>query len=715
MTKLAIVESPGKVKTIKKYLGAGWDVKASVGHIRDLPKDQFGVAPPYFKPTYLISPDKRKVVQELQAAARKASEVYLATDDDREGEAIAFHLKEVLSLSNPKRVTFKEITPNSIKKAFASPRTIDVNKVAAQEGRRVLDRIVGYSVSGRLSELARTTLSAGRVQSVAVKLLYLREKERGEFRKRNYFEVTADIGGANASLHVKEWADDGIHLFDKVLATQIAKTSSLTVSQTVVEEKTTNPRPPLTTSTMQQLASSLLAFSPTDTMALAQSLYEQGLISYHRTDNPNLSPEAFADVCEYLAGQGITHQSDKIAYKAKESAQGAHEAIRPTDWSLTDAGDNQKEKSLYALIRERAICSALPAAVDETKTVEFITGETFQLGTTVSQAKFLLSGRVEVTKGWRALAKLEPANTKFLELKKLFNPGDTIEVECVVHTKETEPPARYTEASLIKALEKLGIGRPATYASIMKNIKDRGYYRYLKSKGKTEKSIEPTELGCSLVEAINMMTFMNLDFTRIVETQLDKIEEGKAKYLSLVTNVYETTQAEVSLVQIPVLAQLSTCPVCSEEIKRLESTKKGMKGKFFWLHTDTESSCNAFLIDKDGTPVVTEKVERITASCPSCGKPIHRIEKEGKAFWTHIDDAAAKKCTTFIKDDNGSPLFEKNETGTCPNPNCEKPITRKFSQAKNFHFWVHNDPKHADKCSKFIRDQEGRAVMDATP
>ena len=707
--KLAIVESPGKIKTIQKYLGADWIVKASIGHIRDLPSDALGVSPPDFKPHYVITPDKKKVVADLKAAAAKADEVFLATDDDREGEAIAFHLKVVLGLNNPKRVRFNEITPNSIKAAFSKPGVIDQNKVSAQEARRVLDRLVGYTVSGRLCKLAQATLSAGRVQSPAVKLLYLREQERVQFRKRNYYEVYADIGsGISALLDVEHWSEDGKHLFDQELAKQIATITSITIESVVSEEKETNPRPPLTTSTLQQMASSIFGFSPEKTMELAQTLYEQGLITYHRTDNPNLSEEAFAGLSDYLVENGIANQQTQIKFKSKDGAQEAHEAIRPAHWDVVQAGGNEKEQQLYSLIRERALCSAMPPAVDSTKTITFISPKEFPYGSINQFPKFVLSGRVEKYSGWRSYAKIEPSNTKFLAINREFTKGDSLSIKCRIESKTTEPPPRYTEASLVKALEKLGIGRPSTYASIMSNIKKRGYYTLAKGKGKSEKSIEPSDLGCAIVESLDKMTFMNLDFTRIVESQLDKIAAGKAGYLSLVSSVNATIEKELVTISIPVMATLAICPACNNQLKRLESTKR--KSEFFWVHINDEHGCHDFVSDQDGAPVVKERKVRPQQNCPGCGHAIQRIEKDGSAFWAHIDDKHSKGCARFIKDVAGEPCIVKDETVSCPK--CKNTLIRKFSQAKSFHFWVHQDEKTGAKCQKFINDHEGAPVCD---
>ncbi|MDA0115946.1 type I DNA topoisomerase [Vibrio sp. 2art] len=710
--KLMIVESPNKVKKIKGYLGEGWRVSASVGHIRDLPDKEMGIEPPDFKPKYVISSDKKKVVSELKKLASNATEVYLATDPDREGEAIAFHLKMCLGLNNPKRVTFTEITKSAITKAIQNTRTIDNHLVSAQESRRVLDRIVGYHISPLLSQQAGIPLSAGRVQSPAVKLTVLREREIREFRKRNYYVVQILLpNGLTATLDAKEWCEDGKHIFDKAVAEAIADTKSVFVSKSVVEDKESKPRAPFTTSTLQQAASSILKFTPANTMKYAQALFEQGAISYHRTDTPNLSEDSFNLVKDYLSSLGNDTQEVQLKWATKDSAQEAHEAIRPTDPAADNCGETDQQRKLYQLIRERTLASVMPPAIDIVTSIEFTSDEEITVGDTVSQAKFTVSGKIEKYPGWRSICEIEKAGASNNELSATVEEGETFSVDSKILTKTTEPPSRFTEATLIKALEKLGIGRPSTYASIMENIKSRGYIVIGDGKKKTDNKIRPTETGETLVDALDAMTFMNLDYTRILENQLDKIASGQSNYFQLVKSVYATITKEAQHIKIESLVETAECPQCGEAVKRLKSKKRGVG--HFWVHISEDHNCEDFLDDDNGIPVYREKYDSPVMDCPGCGNEIKRLKKkdtEDEYFWVHSDEKHAKNCVKFIKDEEGTPVVVKDETSECPG--CGKPLNRHYSKAKDFHFWVHQVQSHEKGCHKFINDEDGQPVIE---
>lgn len=648
--KLMIVESPNKIKKIKSYLGEGWNVCASVGHIRDLPVSDMGVSPPYFSPQYIINEDKKKVVSNLKRAVQNASEVYLATDPDREGEAIAHHLRVCLGLNNPKRITFSEITKKAIDAALLNVRSIDDDLVAAQEARRVLDRIVGYSVSPVLSNQAGVPLSAGRVQSPAIKITVLRENQIREFRKRNYYVVEIKLhNGLLATLDVKDWCDDGKHIFDKNIVDAISEFKSVFVSRSEVVEKETRPRPSFTTSTLQQAASTALKFTPANTMRHAQALFEQGAISYHRTDTPNLSNESFLMMCGCLEKLGLDSQETQIKWPIKDSAQEAHEAIRPTDPFNDDAGETSDQKNLYRLIRERALASAMPPAIDVVTELEFKTIDFITIDERVSQAKYTAIGRVEKYKGWRSICTIEKSNLVENTLSAIVREGDRFEGDTAIIEKTTEPPPRFTEATLIKALEKLGIGRPSTYASIMENIKKRGYIVVGDhGKKKSGNQIRPTKTGEMIAQSLSSMTFMNLDYTRILEQKLDEIAAGKSKYIDLVALVYSTIGRECNEIKISSLVETKNCPFCEQPIKRLKSKKRAVG--FFWVHAGEHS------------------------------------------------------CREFIDDDNGEPLFESQNVLDCPS--CGGKILRKFSKKQAFHFWVHeNEDNHG--CEKFIKDVDG--------
>lgn len=710
--KLMIVESPNKIKKIKGYLGDGWKVSASVGHIRDLPDKEMGVEPPYFKPKYVVSPDKKKVVSELKKLASVASEVYLATDPDREGEAIAYHLKDCLNLNNPKRVTFSEITKTAIGKALQNCRSIDDDLVAAQESRRVLDRIVGYHLSPLLSSQAGIPLSAGRVQSPAVKLTVLREREIRQFSKRNYYVVEIELeNGLKATIDAKGWCDDNKHIFSKEVAEAIASIDSVVVTKAITEDKSSKPRPPFTTSTLQQAASSILKFTPANTMKYAQALFEQGAISYHRTDTPNLSEDAFNLVKDHLNEIGKDTQEVQLKWATKESAQEAHEAIRPTSPSENNCGETEPQRKLYQLILERTLASVMPPAIDTVTSIEFTSTEEIQTGDTVSLAKFTVSGKVEKYKGWRSICEIEKPGALSGQLPASVNEGEEHKVKTLVVTKSTEPPSRFTEASLIKALEKLGIGRPSTYASIMENIKNRGYIVIGDGTKKKDNKIRPTETGEMIVDALDVMTFMNLDYTRILEGHLDKIAAGKSNYVQLVKSVYSTITSESQKVGIKSLVETEDCPLCDNPVKRLKSKKKGVG--YFWVHINEEHGCEDFLDDDNGIPVFREKYDSPVADCPDCGNEIKRLKKkdtEDEYFWVHSDEKHAKNCVKFIRDEEGSPVVVKDESSECPN--CGKPLIRRYSKAKEFHFWVHQTESNEKGCHKFINDEDGKPVVE---
>lgn len=650
--KLLIVESPNKIKKIKGYLGDGWNVAASVGHIRDLPTNEFGFEPPEFRPSYVINEDKKKVVSNLKKLASDASEVYLATDPDREGEAIAWHLKVVLGLKTYKRVTFDEITKSAIQKALNSPRSIDDHLVHAQEARRVADRIVGYLISPILSQQANIPMSAGRVQSPTVKLIVLREREIQAFTKKPFYSVKATLpNGLNVELVVKEWAADGKHIFDREIAEAIAAITQVKITSIETLPKEVKPRAPFTTSTLQQVASSLLKFPLAKTMELAQSLFESGFISYHRTDSPNLSAEAFTAFTEFAASQNMPARLQQLIFPAKEAAQEAHEAIRPTDISIESAGANDAERKLYNLIRERALASCLENAVDDVTTIEACSLEPINAGGRVSHAKLTAAGKIEKRAGWRSVCTIEGASSEDSFLPPGLKSQETYNASAKVVEKFTEPPQRFTEATLLKALEKLGIGRPSTYAQIVGNITKRQYIEIVKIK--KEAKFVPTPLGFALIDALSCMTFMNLDYTRKLEEQLDEIAQGKGRYLTSIASVYDSVLNESK--QIKTASQISTKP------------------------------------------------------CPKCGQPLKQIHKQGKdPFWVHINESS--ECFKFIKDANGSPIIQEKASDNCPY--CEKSITRRFSKQKDFHFWTHDNEDDEVSCRKFIKDAEGIPTKD---
>src|SRR3989344_3099280 len=465
--KLLIVESPAKAKTISKYLHGAYEVRASIGHIRDLPKSnkQAIDIKAGFIPHYEIVKGKEKIVSELASLSKKANEVVLATDPDREGEAIAWHVKEACGLKDPKRIVFYEITEPAVKEALMSPRKIDENLRRAQEARRVLDRIVGYDLSGLIWKKVRYGLSAGRVQSPALRILAEREREIDSFVPITYFVLDARFKAASGEFptvcveqpKTKEEAERIV---------EEGKKASWKVAGIGEKAEERNPRPPFTTSTLQQVASTRLGFAPSRAMRAAQKLYEAGHITYMRTDSVNLAGEAVAKMASVIEKQFGKEYLKVRTYKTtSKNAQEAHEAIRPTDPGRLTAGVTPDERELYELICVRTLASQMAAArIMRTKV---------EAEASAKVPHFVANGSRVLFPGWLALDTRSRGED--VELPKLAA-GESLDLLSLDATeKRTEPPNRYTEAGLIRELEKRGIGRPPTHASIMKTIQDRGY------------------------------------------------------------------------------------------------------------------------------------------------------------------------------------------------------------------------------------------------
>ena len=588
--KLLILESPGKVKKVQEILGPGWKVAASVGHVRDLPVKEMGVAAPDFKPQYLPTDRGKEVLSRLAGMVKNAEEVFLATDPDREGEAIAWHLQDALKLKDAKRVTYTEITEAAIRAALSAPRSIDMALVAAQEGRRVLDRFCGYMVSGPLSNATGEKLSAGRVQSPAVRLVVDREKEIKAFSSTTHYgaELTFEnvdniTDGWKAALLVKPWLEkEQEYLLDKSLAEKAAALRALDVLDCKESESRTAPPAPFITSTLQQAASSSLKFTPKQTMQLAQRLYESGSITYMRTDSPNLSQETVHAIRAYCEAKGWPLVETPRTWKSKEGAQEAHEAIRPTHIEIEDAGETADEKALYRLIRLRSLACQLEDAVYAVRTL--------QLGADMDgkQALFEAKGRTLLSQGWKVLADQENGpcaegeGTEEGE-KEPLNPVPAMKpgtkataLTGTLTTKKTKSAARFTEASLIRELEKRGIGRPSTYAAIIDTISSRKYVT-------TEKRfLVPTPLGEKIVSGLcGHFSFMEYDFTRTMEQSLDDIAEGKAAYRAVIALAHDQLSREV---QEFAKATGKVCEKCGKPmVHRVKKPGKDGKGGYdFW-------------------------------------------------------------------------------------------------------------------------------------
>ena len=550
--KLLIVESPSKAETIKKYVGSDYKVMASVGHIIDLPKSQLGVdVDNDFEPRYITIRGKGDLLSQLKKEAKAASKVYLATDPDREGEAISWHLANALNIdANSKcRVTFNEITKNAVKSAMKEPREIDADLVNAQQARRILDRIVGYKISPILWEKVKKGLSAGRVQSVATKLICDREEEIIEFVPREYWTVEAKFSeNGKKTFEAKYYGKDGkkeIELNNGEEADKIIKeVKNQTFKITAIKDGniTKNPPPPFTTSTLQQDASRKINFATAKTMQVAQGLYEGvnlggkigfiGLITYMRTDSLRISNEAQKEAIEYISS---TYDKKYLAprqYKAKKNAQDAHEAIRPTDVSITPELVKGKisndQYKLYKLIWERFVASQMSSAVYDTQSVTI----------SANGHNFKANASTLVFKGFMAVYT-EGSDTekeKNSALPKLEKGMEVALVDVKGEQHFTQPPARFTEASLVHELEQNGIGRPSTYAPTISTILARGYVM------RNKKQLVPTELGFVTTDIMknNFSDIVDVEFTAGMETSLDEVEEGKKNWVSVLKEFYPT-------------------------------------------------------------------------------------------------------------------------------------------------------------------------------
>lgn len=658
--KLMIVESPTKAKTISKYLGGVYKILPSVGHIRDLPKSNKKAIDieAGFAPHYEISKGKDKVVAEIKTEAKKAEEILIATDPDREGEAIAWHIKEALGLENPKRVVFHEITEDAIKEAIKHPRPIDENLRRAQEARRVLDRLVGYDLSGLIWKKVRYGLSAGRVQSPALRILMEREREIRAFVPEKFWVISGNFETKNkqrAALTLTcEEEPKTEEAANKIL--EAAKSGSWSVVEIKETEAKRQPKAPFITSTLQQSASSRYGFSPSYTMSIAQKLYEQGLITYMRTDSVNMSSAALRDIHANIENEfGASYLSPRVFSNKSKNAQEAHEPIRPTKIGVKNAGTKEEEKKLYRLIWARTIASQMAdAKILRTKVSANIASKDIP--------NFSQTGSVIVFDGW---LKADPgARGEDVELPKLKENDELSLIDIQSEGKETEPPGRYTEAGLVKELEKREIGRPSTYASIIKTIVDRGYVE------KVNKSLIPTDTGdvVSTFLEKNFAGYISDSFTAEMEDKLDKIAEGKAEYEKTLKNFYGPFAKEVkakskSAEKITNMGEADPsikCPVCGKNMV----IKLAKTGKFLSC-VDFPKCLGARKLDGS----IMEGPKETGEMCPECAKPESKtkdgklIEREGR-FGKFIACSNYPKCKYIKK----SPEEEaKGKTGVmCP-------------------------------------------------
>lgn len=650
--KLVIVESPAKAKTIEKYLGSGFMVRASVGHVRDLPKTNKNAVDVAagFVPQYQVVKEKQTVINDLKREAKKSTEVILATDPDREGEAIAWHLSEALGLHDPKRIVFHEITEHAVQEALAHPRTIDQDLRKAQEARRVLDRLFGYDLSGLIWKKVRYGLSAGRVQSPALRILMEREREIRAFIPESYWTIEAQLETqkkvpltfiCTEEPKTQEEAD-------RIVA--IGQQHPWHVVNVEASEATRAPRPPFTTSTLQQTASTRLGFSPSRTMGIAQKLYENGFITYMRTDSTNLAKEAQSAILATISSEyGKEYVAPRVYKTKSKNAQEAHEAIRPTHPNKAIAGHTDEQKKLYALIHARTLASQMSdARTMRTKVTANVEASSSSI------PDFAINGSRIMFDGW---LKADPAaRGEEVELPT-FVINDPLALKSIDATgKETQPPSRYTEAGLVKELEKRGIGRPSTYASIIRTLDERGY---VEKQGRT---LIPTPTGdvVSTFVENNFGEYISDTFTAEMEDELDEIANGSREYVKTLKDFYSPfTTALKAKANIPKITGMGDapsqfpCPLCGSAMEY----KLSKNGRFM--------SCKRFpdcvgARREDGS--VIEPPKDLGEPCPEC-KDGHLTQREGR-FGSFIACSNYPKCKYVKKD----PAEEaRTRTGvTCP-------------------------------------------------
>ncbi|QJD88068.1 type I DNA topoisomerase [Cohnella herbarum] len=636
---LVIVESPAKAKTIGKYLGSKFIVKASMGHIRDLPKSQIGVEVENdFQPKYITIRGKGSVLKELRDASKKVKKVYLAADPDREGEAIAWHLAHYLEIDEKDacRVVFNEITKQAVKDAFKNPRPIDMDLVNAQQARRVLDRLVGYKISPLLWKKVKKGLSAGRVQSVAVKLIYDRENEINAFIPEEYWSITAHLTKEKAAFEAKfhslngEKAELTSEADVKAVLAQMGN-EDFVVGEVKEKERQRNPSPPFITSSLQQEAARKLNFRASKTMQIAQQLYEGvdlgkegtvGLITYMRTDSTRISPVAQEEAKEYIEGKygnAFVPETPRVYTKKNSNAQDAHEAIRPTsvlrDPESVKAFTSKDQLRLYKLIWERFVASQMASAVLDTMTVDLHNGPvTFRAnGSKLKFAGFMKvyvegndDGTTDEDRLLPALGAGDKVKSKDIEPKQHF----------------TQPPPRFTEARLVRTLEELGIGRPSTYAPTLETIQKRNYVAM------EEKKFIPTELGELVIQLMEEFfpEILDAEFTANMEGDLDHVEEGTQDWVNVIGDFYKSFEvrlnfAEEEMKEIEIKDEPSDeiCDKCGSPMVY----KMGRFGKFL--------ACSGFPNCRNTKPIIKET----GVKCPKCGEGhvVERRSKKGRIFY----------------------------------------------------------------------------------
>jgi len=683
MKYLVIVESPAKSKTISKMLGNNYIVKSSFGHIRDLPESEIGVdIEKDFKPTYIAMPKSKKTIADLKKAAGQVDHIYLATDFDREGEAIAWHLKEILKLSdkNTDRITFHEITESAIKDAVKHPRKIDMALVDSQQARRILDRLVGYKLSPLLWKKIRRGLSAGRVQSVAVMMICDREEEIAKFVPVEYWSIQAELQKTKQDIPFKAnlISKDGkkfdkLSIKNKQQADDILselKTAKYIVSSIEKKERKRSPYPPYTTSTMQQDVSRRLGFSPSKTMLVAQKLYEGinigtqgvvGLITYMRTDSLNVAKVAQTETLNFVEkeyGKTFLPKSPRVYKTKSKGAQEAHEAIRPTSVKRTPEMMKQyltqDEYKLYNAIWQRFVASQMTDAVYDTVSID-ISANNYMFRATGSTLKF---------EGFMKVYYIADENEQEPKLPAVKEKDVLNLIKIIPEQHFTEPPARYNEASLIKTLEEYGIGRPSTYAPTIKTILDRMYVRL------ENKKFYPTDLGIVVNKFLkeNFKDVINYKFTADIEEEFDDIAENKLKWQDVLKKFYKPfekhlTDAEGATKQkIEPKATNEVCPKCGKPMV-IRDSRRGP----FMACTGYPECKTTFSVDKDGNKVSNEP-EKTDEKCPKCGGIL--LKKKGFRGPYLACEHYPECKTTFSLDKNGNKVIKPEPEKT--DIKCEK-------------------------------------------
>lgn len=664
--KLVIIESPGKIEELKKILGSEYKLAACYGHIRDLPLNEMGVHPPDFIPHYVITESGERTVAGLKKLCAQADEVYLATDQGKEGEAISWHLQQALELKNYIRVSWKTVTAPDVQQAMLNPGRIDKHKVAAQEARRTLDRLVGYMVSPLLSDLLGKTLSAGRVQSVAVRLVVERERQIKSFCRTNHFGAKLSFENVDTSAAWQaDWHADWVtkpyiksadepYILDEAFANGVAAINTVTVKSYTETVTKRSPPAPFITPTLQQAASVALKMSPTETMTAAQALFDKGHITYHRTDNPNVALTHLGDIFQAALNLGLEMADEPRVFKIPDGAEAEHPACTPTHWEVEEAGKTDDERALYQLIRERAIACQLADAAYAVRTatmeaIEAVSGKVVTFSTT---------GRTLVNQGWLALLNRDETVDEEDEEDDGSNKNTlpTLTVGQVLNVssgsvlaKATRAPNRYKQASLIDKLFKSGIGRPATLAGIMEGIFERKYVI------EDKRQVIPTALAEKINDAlVGRFSFMEYGFTREIERDIDLIQKGELRYRDVVTRAYETLKQEIRTTK-DTSSPKYPCPVCKEALRRREKDDH-----FFW-GCSAFPLCKTTLPDANGEPGQRKGITLSEYVCNKCQSPlIHRKQapapgKSAFDFW--VCSGVANGCKAKYKNQDGKPVI----------------------------------------------------------